>query len=119
MLMVEVECEVLLLLWFEASEGMSIIVRPPDESGCEIVAVTAVEVVVEKADGGIAEGVLVLGGAAMEICVGKMDPSDVCVLIVGGVDLSPLVLEDIPARMLLAAASTASTDDESRDWWSW
>lgn len=55
----------------------------------------------------------------VETWVGKIDPNEVCVLMVGGVDFSPLVLDAIPARMLLAAASTASTDDESRDWWCW
>jgi len=36
--------------------------------------------------------------------------------MVGGADFSPLVLEEIPAKMLFAAASTASTDDDILEW---
>lgn len=74
--------------------------------------------VVNDGVGGSVEAVLGVV-VVVEIWVGKIDPKEVCVLMVGGVDFSPLVLEAIPARMLLAAASTASTDDESRDWWCW
>lgn len=50
------------------------------------------------------------------MCVGRMAPSEVCVRMVGGADFSPLVLEEIPAKMLFAAASTASTDDDILEW---
>lgn len=73
----------------------------------------AVAVVVDDGGGSVEA---ILCAVVLETWVGKMDPSDVCVRMVGGVDFSPLVLEAIPARILLAAASTASTDDESRDW---